>query len=142
MLENPRIRTCGLRLRRPIKDVRTTPHDAASARNDSEPSVGEDRTQPHITARNSPKFGATLGDASERAPGGFLDEPVLTVRGVAERLRVSTATVYALCRRGELAHHRVSNAIRIPERALADYLTGASSSTAWPSGTGPERGSR
>jgi len=31
-------------------------------------------------------------------------ERLLTVREVAERLRVSTATVYALCKQGELAH--------------------------------------
>jgi len=47
---------------------------------------------------------------------------LLTVREVAKRLRVSTATVYALCRAGELEHHRVSNAIRISERALFAYL--------------------
>jgi excisionase family DNA binding protein len=32
---------------------------------------------------------------------------------VAARLRISTATVYAICERGELAHVRVSNAIRV-----------------------------
>jgi len=35
------------------------------------------------------------------------------VRQVADRLGVSAATVYALCGRGELAHLRVSNAIRV-----------------------------
>lgn len=38
---------------------------------------------------------------------------LLTVRVVAARLRLSSATVYALCERGELAHLRVSNAIRV-----------------------------
>ena len=52
----------------------------------------------------------------------------LTVRDVAKRLRVSTATVYSLCRHGELEHHRISNAIRIPESALAKYLVAASTS--------------
>jgi excisionase family DNA binding protein len=47
---------------------------------------------------------------------------VLTVREVAARLRISTATVYAMCRREELAHFRVSNAIRVPEGALAKLL--------------------
>jgi excisionase family DNA binding protein len=46
----------------------------------------------------------------------------LTVREVAARLRISTATVYALCRAGQLEHHRVSNAIRISERGLAEYV--------------------
>ncbi len=46
-------------------------------------------------------------------------DAVLTAREVAERLRVSTATVYAMCRRGELEHYyRVSHAIRVPESAL------------------------
>jgi excisionase family DNA binding protein len=48
---------------------------------------------------------------------------LLTVREVAERLRVTTATVYALCNRGALQHVRVANSIRVPEaafRMLAD----------------------
>jgi excisionase family DNA binding protein len=53
-----------------------------------------------------------------------LGDVELTVRAVAERLRISTATVYALCRTGELQHHRISHAIRISER-LAEYLEGA-----------------
>ncbi len=40
--------------------------------------------------------------------------PMLSVREVARVLRVSTATVYKLCARGELAHLRVLNVIRIP----------------------------
>ncbi len=51
------------------------------------------------------------------APG-----PVLTVSEVAAELRVSTATVYALCNRGELAHSRVSQAIRVERRELERYL--------------------
>ena len=37
----------------------------------------------------------------------------LTVREVAARLRVCAATVYGLIARNELAHVRVSNAIRV-----------------------------
>jgi excisionase family DNA binding protein len=48
---------------------------------------------------------------------------LLTVRDAAKALSVSSATVYALCKRGEIPHVRVSNAIRIPalvfERARA-----------------------
>ncbi|HKO51880.1 MAG TPA: helix-turn-helix domain-containing protein [Polyangiaceae bacterium] len=42
----------------------------------------------------------------------------LTVGEVAERLHVSTATVYSLCKRGELQHLRVSNGIRVSEAML------------------------
>jgi excisionase family DNA binding protein len=58
----------------------------------------------------------------------LLVEPYLPVRGVAKRVGASTATVYALCRRGDLGHYRISNAIRIPESALAKYLAPADTS--------------
>jgi len=45
-------------------------------------------------------------------------EWLLTVKEAAERLRVSTATVYGLCKDGKLAHVRVGNSIRIPEAEL------------------------
>lgn len=51
-------------------------------------------------------------------------ERLLTVREVAERLGISTATVYRLCERGALPHVRVSNAIRIQLAALEAFLTG------------------
>jgi len=47
---------------------------------------------------------------------------MLTVRDVAVRLKVSRATVYALCDRRELAHFRISNAIRIAPAELAASL--------------------
>jgi excisionase family DNA binding protein len=43
---------------------------------------------------------------------------LLSVREAAKALSVSTATIYALCRRGEMPHLRVSNAIRIPALVL------------------------
>jgi excisionase family DNA binding protein len=45
----------------------------------------------------------------------------LTVRQVAARLKVSTATVYKLCARAELAHVRVLGTIRIAPDALAAF---------------------
>jgi len=47
---------------------------------------------------------------------------LLTVREVAERLGVCTATVYALCRDGKLEHVRIANAIRITPSALAALI--------------------
>jgi len=54
----------------------------------------------------------------------LLHEPerLLTVREVAEVLAVSTPIVYTLCERRELAHVRISNAIRVAPSALVDYL--------------------
>jgi excisionase family DNA binding protein len=47
---------------------------------------------------------------------------LLTVREVAAVLRLCTATVYRICERGELAHVRVANAVRVSRRALKAYL--------------------
>jgi excisionase family DNA binding protein len=47
---------------------------------------------------------------------------LLTVAEVAAHLGVCRAIVYRICRKGQIAHIRVSNAIRIPEGALASYL--------------------
>jgi excisionase family DNA binding protein len=51
-------------------------------------------------------------------PGGEADGRLLSVREVAARLKVSTATVYKLCRRGVLRHVRVLNAVRIAAEEL------------------------
>ncbi|MBK9516920.1 MAG: helix-turn-helix domain-containing protein [Anaeromyxobacter sp.] len=54
----------------------------------------------------------------------------MTVKETAERLKVSTATVYALCESGRLAFARIStHAIRIAETDLAAYLGGCASRT-------------
>ncbi len=49
---------------------------------------------------------------------------VLTVAETAARLKVSTATVYAMCERGELPHFRVMNSIRVLAGALAALCEG------------------
>ena len=46
----------------------------------------------------------------------------LRVSDVARQLKVSTATVYSLCARGELEHFRVLNSIRIPQAAVDALL--------------------
>jgi excisionase family DNA binding protein len=48
---------------------------------------------------------------------------LMTVREVAAKLNVSTATVYGLCERGELSHLRVSNAIRIAPAELDAFMS-------------------
>jgi len=50
---------------------------------------------------------------------------LLTVKEAAVRLRVSPATVYGLCERGELRHVRIStHAIRIAEPDLSVFVRG------------------
>jgi len=56
-------------------------------------------------------------------PGGA--DGLLTVRETAARLKVSTATVYALCERGELAHFRVLNSIRVRVADLDAFVASA-----------------
>jgi excisionase family DNA binding protein len=49
---------------------------------------------------------------------------LLTVADVAEALSVSKATVYALVERGELAHVRISNAIRVAPSDFEAFIGG------------------
>ena len=46
----------------------------------------------------------------------------LTVREVAQRLRVRPVTVYRLCERRDLPHVRVSNAIRVRVEDVEDFV--------------------
>jgi len=46
----------------------------------------------------------------------------LSVREVALRLGVCTATIYALCAQGRLAHVRVLNAIRVAPSDLEQFI--------------------
>ena len=46
----------------------------------------------------------------------------VTVRDVAQRLLVCSATVYKLCAAGELVHVRISNAIRVAPTDLAEFI--------------------
>ena len=83
---------------------------------------GSSRASPGIAPNRQP-FGALVvqaeggGSGAPRALG-----PCLTAREVANRLRVSTVTVYRLCETGRLPHVRVLNAIRVDERDLRTYL--------------------
>ena len=59
---------------------------------------------------------------------------LLTVREVADVMRVSTMTVYRLIRSGELSATRVGKHFRIPIRDLEGYLESQSTrgGDAWP----------
>jgi integrase len=71
---------------------------------------------PLESQRNGAPSGAT------RAPLRALPTALLSVRDVAAALGVSTPLVYRLVESGELAHVRVSNAIRVERSALDRYL--------------------
>jgi excisionase family DNA binding protein len=79
--------------------------------------------EPHGTAQHA------RGDTSDAVAALIpprrlrsLSGGLLTVREVAAELKTSTAAVYRLCERGDLAHVRVSNAVRIAPADLAAYL--------------------
>src|SRR6266849_2025349 len=50
------------------------------------------------------------------------EPPLFTVRQVAQRLGVCTATVYRLCDQGQLRHVRVLHAIRVAPIDLATFI--------------------
>ena len=66
-------------------------------------------------------YGTTPFGAPVAQPGRGA-EPWISPAEVADRLKVSRATVYALVRSGALAHRRVGLQIRIPEMALDAFL--------------------
>ena len=72
-------------------------------------------SQPLVGFR--PGFAAPLLRGAE-GRGSPVEGAYLTVAEAAAMLRVSTATVYKLCARGELVHLRVLNVIRIPAGAI------------------------
>lgn len=49
---------------------------------------------------------------------------LLRVEVVAQLLGVHPATIYKVCKAGQLRHVRISGAIRVPEEALQAYLAG------------------
>ena len=69
---------------------------------------------------HGPSAPAPAGAALRVVDGG--KGHLLSVRAVAARLGVSTATVYKLVGQGDLPHARVSNAIRIAPDDIAAYL--------------------
>ena len=67
-------------------------------------------------------FGSIQGPRSIRVLEGGANH-FLSVKTVAARLGVSSATIYKLCEGGDLSHVRVSNTIRIAPADLTAYLT-------------------
>lgn len=53
------------------------------------------------------------------------DPTYWTVEEVAERWRVSKMTVYRLCQSGKLTHARLGGSYRIPDDALKEYESSA-----------------
>jgi len=69
----------------------------------------------------SPTIRKNFGPPVVRTPMARIGS-LLTVKQVAAKLGVSTATVYGLCDRRELHHVRVANAIRVSPDALEEFL--------------------
>jgi len=70
-------------------------------------------------------FHAVVPDTTPFVPSlspGAEGARLLTVREVAARLAVSTATVYALCERGQLRHVRISHAIRVESTEVEGFI--------------------
>src|SRR5262249_32759053 len=66
-------------------------------------------------------FGSIQGPRSIRVFEGGANH-FLSVKTVAARLGISSATIYKLCEGGDLPHVRVSNTIRIAPADLTAYL--------------------
>jgi excisionase family DNA binding protein len=67
--------------------------------------------------------GLSGNDGVMQTGGEVVGGSLLTVKEAAERLKVSAATVYALCEAGKVAFTRVStHAIRIAEADLVAFL--------------------
>ncbi len=94
-----------------------------SARKASDLFLNKAPSQSSASQRNGEfhkKFVPSLSPALRSITGSA--DHLLSVREVADRLGVSTATVYKLCERGELTHVRVSNAIRLAPADLVDFI--------------------
>lgn len=75
------------------------------------------------------RFGAPAGGAGASARAAVIVRAIpgprdawLTVKEIAEELKVCTATVYKLVDRGVLPHSRVLNAVRVRRDDLEKYL--------------------
>ncbi|MEM8669325.1 MAG: helix-turn-helix domain-containing protein [Planctomycetota bacterium] len=62
-----------------------------------------------------------------------IDSPMMSVRGVAQRLGVSSSMVYSLIARGTLSVHRIGRCIRVSDEQVEDYLRQCRQSASAPS---------
>ena len=95
--------------------------DTSSAHSPGIADCGSVRSVSHADLE---KFAAPV-QRSSRLRLDVLDggaDDMLSVRQVAKKLGVSTATVYKLCDRGELPHIRVLNSIRVAPEDLAAFI--------------------
>ena len=108
-----RIRTCDIRLPKPGEGVAG---DGSGAQVVGSIGGGSGCGVQRVQA----DAGLSKSFAAPVLPGAD-GERLLSVREVATRLGVSTATIYKLCERGELVHVRVLNAIRVRPADLSAF---------------------
>ena len=91
----------------------------------SEIAGGDDRPTSHAFAQSAPDetpFGAPVVHELPPDPGPH--ERLITVRSVAARLGLSSASVYKLFQRGELRGMRIGGALRFSPQVLDEYVNG------------------
>lgn len=71
----------------------------------------------YLTVTENPQAAATLVVAHQIGQ----QEESLTVGEASARLGCAPATIYKLCRSGQLPYHRVGRAIRIPADSLGEF---------------------
>jgi excisionase family DNA binding protein len=74
------------------------------------------------------QFGAPVVRDLPPDPGPH--ERLITVRTVAARLGLSSASVYKLCQRGKLRGLRIGGALRFSPQVIDEYVAGAGGPTA------------
>ena len=87
------------------------------------PSRADGRRRPSWTQKLGTPAGPRAGEATPFVRGA---EALLRVRDVASMLSLSTATVYGLCDRGELAYVSVGGTIRVRREDLDCFIRGRS----------------
>ncbi len=76
------------------------------------------------------QFGAPV--VRELPPDPGPHERLITVRVVAARLGLSSASVYKLCQRGELRGMRIGGALRFSPQVVDEYVTRCAADAAGP----------